>query len=62
MLEAGLDTTQVAAHLGTSERSVRRLRNRNKQIGSVKDSPRSGRPKVTTHADLRMGTIDYMRG
>ena len=58
MLEAGLDTAQVASHLGTSERSVRRLINRNQHTGSVKDRSCSGRTKITTHAeDQRMVTI-----
>ena len=53
MLEAGLYTPQVAACLGTSERSDRRLRNR-----FIKDRQRSGRPKVITHAeDQRIVTI-----
>ena len=55
MLEAGVDTAHVAAHLTTTERSVRRLRNRlrhsNQQKGSLKDRPCRARPncKVTTH-------------
>ena len=53
MLEAIPDTTQVAACLGTSDRSVSRLRNRNQQSSSVKDRPRCGMSKVTTHAENR---------
>ena len=48
MLQAGMRTVEIARQLGTSARTIRRLRERFNTTGKTKDRPRSGRPRVTT--------------
>lgn len=50
--------SEVAAFFNTSLRTIKLLRARLQQTGSVKDRPRSGRPRVTTVAeDRRIRTL-----
>lgn len=48
MLNAGRRPAYVAIHFGVHVKTIRRLRNRFQQTGSVRHLPRSGRPRVTT--------------
>lgn len=48
MLTAGRKNKDVARHFQVSESSISRLRAKFRQTGSVKDRPRTGRPRKTT--------------
>ena len=50
MLSAGMSKRRIAAALGCHASTILRLNQRLLQTGSVKDRPRTGRPKVTTPA------------
>ena len=61
MLEAGMSSRAIAYHFGISKRSIERLRVRERQTGSVKDRPKSGRPRKTSFAEnRRIKTIHLM--
>ena len=51
MLQAGLTKKDVAAQMGVCSKTIQRLQQRYQQSGSVKDRPRSGRPRVTNAVD-----------
>ena len=48
MLEAGVVVTAFARQFGVTRKVARTWRDRYNQTGSVKDLPRSGRPRVTS--------------
>ena len=60
MLEAGMSSRAVACHFGISKRSIERLRVRERQTGSVKDRPKSGRPRKTSFAEDRRIKIIHL--
>ena len=49
----GMGVRAIALHFGVSASTISRLRDRFEHTGSVKDSPRSGRPKKTTDVEDR---------
>lgn len=51
MLTAGMMVKQVAQHFQVSESAISRLRTKFQQTGSVKDRPRSGRPRKTSRRE-----------
>ena len=53
MVEAGRSYQQIANHLHVAKRTVVRLVQRYRATDSVKDRPRSGRPKCTTVVEDR---------
>ena len=53
LCEAGVRAYDVARHFGVEERTVFRLLARFRVTGSVKDRPRSGRPRKATPREDR---------
>ena len=53
MLQGGMRTADVTRAINCNVRTVRRLRQRNRETGWTADHPRSGRPRVTTPAQDR---------
>ena len=53
MLKCGSSVNHVASHFQVHERTIYRLQSRYRQTNSVKDRPRSGRPKKTTQREDR---------
>lgn len=53
MLNGGSSVNHVARHFQVHERTIYRLQSRYRQTNSVKDRPRSGRPKKTTQREDR---------
>ena len=53
MLNGGSSVNHVARHFQVHERTIYRLQSRCRQTNSVKDRPRSGRPKKTTQREDR---------
>ena len=53
MLQGGMRTADVARAINCGVRTVRCLRQRNRETGRTDDCPRSGRPRVTTPAQDR---------
>ena len=45
MFRDGMGVTAIALHFGVSASTISRLRDRFEHTGSVKDRPRSGRPR-----------------
>lgn len=60
-LEAGEPAAQVARAFNVHEQTIRRLRHRHAQTGSVDDRPRSGRPRVTTRRQDRLILLRHLR-
>ena len=52
MLNAGMSATVVSQHFGCTQKTIEHLRRRFRVIGNVADHPRSGRPRVTTAAEI----------
>ena len=50
MLQEGMRTADVARAIHFNVRTVRHLRQRNRETGRTADHPRSGRPRATTPA------------
>jgi len=48
MLEAGMAVTNVARNIGVSQCLISRLPTKFNATGSLKDRPRTGRPRKTT--------------
>ena len=48
MLDAGLSLNETVRRMGVQKKTVKMWRDRFRQTGSVKDLPRSGRPRVTS--------------
>ena len=48
MFEAGMAVTHVARNIGVSHCTIARLRTKFNATGSLKDRPRTGRPRKTT--------------
>ena len=61
MLNAGTSATVVSRHFGCTRRTIERLRRRSRVTENVADSPRSGRPRVTTAADDRYIVLQHLR-
>ena len=61
MMQAGKRTIDIARQLGTSARTIRRLRERFNTTGETKDRPRSGRPRVTTRGQDRYIVTSHLR-
>jgi hypothetical protein len=53
MLRAGTSVNDVALHFVCSRQTIHNLKTRYATIGSVKDRPRSGRPRATSRRDDR---------
>ena len=51
MLTAGMRNREVASHFKVSESIISRLSTKFRQTGSVKDLPRTGRPRKTTRRE-----------
>ena len=54
-------TNAVAYHFGVHRRTIERLARKRRDTGSVKDLPRSGRPRVTTAAEDRAIRTVHLR-
>ena len=52
MLQGGMRTADVARAINCNVRTVRRLKQRYRETGWTADHPRSGRPRVTTPAQI----------
>ena len=61
MLQRGMTTADVARAINCNVRIVRRLRQRYRETGRTADSPRSGRPCVTTLAQDRCIRSSHLR-
>ena len=61
MIQSGMKQHQVAARFGVHSSTIGRLRDRFQQTTSVKDYPRSGRPRKTTHQDDRSIRLRVLR-
>ena len=61
MLQAGVSKSDVARRFGCHPSSVSRLVSRFTATNSVKDLPRSGRPRKTTPADDRRMVLKTLR-
>lgn len=61
MLMAGQTVNAVSRVFGCTKKTIRRLAMRFRQTGSVKDRPRSGRPRVTTAREDRYLTLTHLR-
>lgn len=61
MLNAGQTVTAVSRAFGCTRRTILRLADRFRQTGSVRDRPRSGRPRVTTAREDRYMTLTHLR-
>ena len=59
-LEAGEPATRVARVFNVHEHTIRRLRNRHLQTGSVADQQRSGRPRVTSCRQNRQIVLTHL--
>ena len=51
MLTAGMKNKEIARHFQVSESTISRLRTKFHQTDSVKDLPRTGRPRKTTRRE-----------
>ena len=61
MLNAGMSATVVSRHFCCTRKTIERLRRRFRVIGNLADSPRSGRPRVTTAADDCCIVLQHLR-
>jgi len=61
MLEAGMAVTNVARNIGVSNSTSSRLRTEINATGSLKDRPRTGRPRKTTANEDRYITLTLRR-
>ena len=61
MLQAGMRTVQIARQLGTTSRTIRRLRETFNATGVTNDRPRSGRSRVTTRGEDRYILTSHLR-
>ena len=53
-LEAGVKQSVVAARFGVGQSTISKLKTKFRNTGDVKDRPKSGRPRITTHRVDRM--------
>uniref|UniRef100_A0AAZ3SN77 Transposase Tc1-like domain-containing protein n=1 Tax=Oncorhynchus tshawytscha TaxID=74940 RepID=A0AAZ3SN77_ONCTS len=61
MLQGGMRTAAVARAINCNVRTVRRLRQRYRETGWTADSPRSGRPRITTPTQDRYIRTSHLR-
>uniref|UniRef100_A0AAZ3PHN0 Uncharacterized protein n=1 Tax=Oncorhynchus tshawytscha TaxID=74940 RepID=A0AAZ3PHN0_ONCTS len=61
MLQGGMRTADVARAINSNVRTVRRLRQRDRETGRTADRPRSDRPRVTTPAQDRYIPTSHLR-
>ena len=61
MLQAGVSQLNVARGFGVNPSQINRLLIRHRETGTVKDRPRSGRPKVTTLRQDRYIRFQHLR-
>uniref|UniRef100_A0A8K9XXR5 Tc1-like transposase DDE domain-containing protein n=1 Tax=Oncorhynchus mykiss TaxID=8022 RepID=A0A8K9XXR5_ONCMY len=61
MLQGGMRTADVARAINCHVCTVRRLRQRYREMGRTADRPRSGRPRVTTPAEDRYILTSHLR-
>jgi len=61
MIEAVMAVTDVARNIGVSHETISRLRTKFNAIGSLKDRPRTGRPRKTTSNESRYITLTSRR-
>lgn len=61
MIEAGMTCAAVARRIGCSRSTISRLRSRLLDTGSLKDRPRTGRPRKTTANEDRYITLTSRR-
>ena len=60
-LAAGVSVADVARQFNCHRNTIIKLQRRYHQNGSVRDRPRSGRPKVTTARQDRHLTLTHLR-
>ncbi|XP_023992791.1 uncharacterized protein, partial [Salvelinus sp. IW2-2015] len=61
MLQGGMRTADVGRAMNCNVRTVRRLSQRYREVGRTVDRPRSGRPRVTTPAQVRYIRTSHLR-
>ncbi len=61
MLRTGATQLAVARYFNCTRITIRKLRDRYHNTGSVKDRPRSGRPKVLTQRQERFIRVTHLR-
>ena len=61
MLRANVTVLQVANHINVSRICIWKLKTRFQTTGTVKDRPRSGRPRVTTVREDRHIRTTHLR-
>nr|ACI68080.1 Transposable element Tc1 transposase [Salmo salar] len=61
MLQGGMRTAAMARTINCNIRTVRHLRQHNRETGQTADRPRSGRPCVTTPAQDRYSRTSHLR-
>lgn len=61
MLRARMKQREIARQLGCSQATISKLRRRFEETGSVRDRPRSGRPRVTTPNQDRWIVLQHLR-
>ena len=61
MLEAGMTQRQVAHRMGCCQSTIFKLADRYGETGTVKDRPRSGRPRVTTTNQDRNIVLQHLQ-
>uniref|UniRef100_A0AAZ3QWR6 Transposase Tc1-like domain-containing protein n=1 Tax=Oncorhynchus tshawytscha TaxID=74940 RepID=A0AAZ3QWR6_ONCTS len=61
MLQGGMRTADVARDINCNVRTVRCLRRRYRETERTADRPRSGRPRVTTPAQVRYIRTSHLR-
>ena len=61
MLRARMKQREIARQLGCSQATISKLRRRFEETGSVRDRPRSGRPRITTPNQDRWIVLQHLR-
>ena len=57
----GMSVNEVAHHFNCHRATIQKLKSRVQMTGTVRDLPRSGRPRVTSAADDRRIVITHLR-
>ena len=61
MLPSGMGVKAIALHFGVSASTISRLQDRFEHTGSVKDCPRSGRPRKTRDVEDSYIRVTFRR-